>query len=348
MPLPLALLAVVAALVTLAGGGLASAAPPPPPSRGEKVASPRPAAHDVHVAGRSASPWRPPVRGAHAASRARAAGDDRVARSSASPWHPPVRGGRAASRASGAHDVRVAGRSASPWRPPVPGHVARGFSYRASEPFAAGRHRGVDLAAAPGSTARAACTGRVVTARFAVVTLRCGPWRVTHLPLASVSVRAGALVMAGTPVGRVGTSAGHAGLHLGVRRAGAPFAYVDPLPFLRGSSPSPPPAAVPAPRRDVPRSGPRESPPRVGPRAAPAPRGAPAPAPLAAPAPLVAFPVPASPGVRVSMPEPTGGVAPWPAWAGLAVLLLGAVGGGVRIRVRRRRAALAAPVASVP
>ena len=42
----------------------------------------------------------------------------------------------------------------------------------------------------------------------------------------------------------------------------------------------------------------------------------------------------------------SGGLAPWPAWVGLALLLVGAVGGGVRVRARRARAGAAAPLPS--
>src|SRR3954470_19692147 len=107
------------------------------------------------------------------------------------------------------------------WRPPVPGAVVRPFAYDEARAFARGAHRGVDLAGRPGQTVRAACGGRVVTARAGfVVTLRCGPWRVTHLPLAAVFVHPGARVAAGARLGTLGTAGDHPGLHLGVRRAG--------------------------------------------------------------------------------------------------------------------------------
>src|SRR3954453_12377486 len=123
------------------------------------------------------------------------------------------------------------------WRAPVAGPVVRAFSYGA-DPFARGWHRGADLRAASGATVRAACGGVVVTALAGrVVTLRCGPWRVTHLPLARVAVHAGQYVAPGTRLGTLGVSPAHHGLHLGVRRAGDPFGYVDPLPLLRTASP---------------------------------------------------------------------------------------------------------------
>src|SRR4051812_5455832 len=49
------------------------------------------------------------------------------------------------------------------WQPPVDGDVLRRFA-TGPDPYARGQHRGVDLAAAPGATVRAACPGRV---RFA-------------------------------------------------------------------------------------------------------------------------------------------------------------------------------------
>src|SRR3954447_24428364 len=116
--------------------------------------------------------------------------------------------------------------------PPLPGPVVRAFTYSPARPFAAGAHRGLNFSGAAGAVVRAACTGRVAWARAPVVTLRCGPWRVTLLPLATLSVRPGTWVHAGTRVGTLGRVPGHPGLHLGVRRAGDPFGYVDPEPML--------------------------------------------------------------------------------------------------------------------
>jgi len=206
--------------------------------------------------------------------------------------------------------------------PPVPGAVERPFSY-AGDPFARGHHRGVDLAATPGAPVRAACSGRVTFAGRAgagAVAIRCGRFSVTHLPLRP-AVRAGQRVVAGAPLGTVARSVAHAGLHLGMREASNPLGYVDPAPLLQ------------EPPRQAPPAGPRTSARRLDPpppHPAPLP-SRPAPAPAPAPAPLA----------------PTGSspVAPWPAWAGLALLLAGAAGAGA---AGRRRARRAAPARAVP
>jgi hypothetical protein len=232
------------------------------------------------------------------------------------------------------------------WAWPVRGAVLRSFFYDPAAPFLRGQRRGVELAAPSGSPVRAACGGRVATARPGwVVTLRCGPWRVTHLPMAAVSVHVGAHVAPGARLGTLGTRHGHPGLHLGVRRAGDPFAYVDPLAFLPPDhaprlAPLPPASGrrrVPvgaAPRLSPrgPVAAPRLTPPRVAaPRLALPARRRPAPrAPVGAPR-LVA------PAGRVRVPD-AGGLAPWPAWAGLALALAGGFGGGVGWRRRARRA----------
>jgi murein DD-endopeptidase MepM/ murein hydrolase activator NlpD len=187
---------------------------------------------------------------------------------------------------------------------PVTGSVERGFD--AGRPFEAGRHRGVDLAAPPGSKVRAACGGPVVFAGriggAGIVTLRCGRWRVTHMPLATIAARG--IVRQGAVLGTVARSREHAGLHLGVRRDGTRFGYADPLRFMARRPP--PLGPAPRPARPPPRSIP---PIRVRPSAAPRP---------------------------ASLP-----FAPWPAWAGLALVLAGA---GVRVRARRR--ACSNPVAA--
>src|SRR5262245_46620252 len=119
---------------------------------------------------------------------------------------------------------------------PVGGPVDRAFDLGA-DPFAAGQHRGVDFAVRAGEVVRAPCRGRI---DGGVVTLRCGGWRVTVLPLATISVRPAAVVASGTRLGTAARSPSHAGLHLGVRPHGSRFGYVDPLRFLVAPRPSAP------------------------------------------------------------------------------------------------------------
>ena len=273
-------------------------------------------------------------------------------------WRPPVPDPAAEPSAS--------------WRPPVPGAVTRGFD--PGRPFEAGRHRGVDLAASRGTPVRAPCAGAVAFAGAVgsagrVVTLRCGPWRVTHLPLATIAVQPGAAIRAGALLGMVAASSEHHGLHFGVRREGARFGYADPLRFLAPTTaPSPPlgraprPTPTPSPRPPLPPAGSR---PLVAPRPVVAPRPIVAPRRAtgsnpgvasgpAAPRPIVALrratgsnrgaaSGPAAPRPIVA-PADAGSnpLAPWPVWVGLALVLAGA---GVRWRGGGRSGTGWAPVA---
>ena len=134
--------------------------------------------------------------------------------------------------------------------PPVPGTGRARRSTYAGDPFARGHHRGADLAARPGEPVRAACGGRVAFAGRAgangrAVTIRCGPWSVTHLPLRELAVRAGERVLPGATIGTAAASREHAGIHLGVRRTSDPAATSTRHRLLR------------APRRPAPPAGPR-------------------------------------------------------------------------------------------
>jgi hypothetical protein len=238
------------------------------------------------------------------------------------------------------------------WHPPVPGAVVRPFDLGA-DPFEAGRHRGVDLRAGPGTTVRSACSGPVAFAGTAgssgrVVTVLCGPWRVTHMPLASIAVRSGATVREGARLGTVALSREHEGLHLGARRDGTRFEYTDPLRFLTPGRPATAPPLGPAPRPARPR---RPTPPRQPARRPPTPQPHPVAAPprplvapprrfVAPPRPLVAPPQSAPAPAGSNLPAP---FAPWPAWVGLALVLAGA---GVRLRIRSRRARAPVPAAA--
>jgi hypothetical protein len=191
---------------------------------------------------------------------------------------------------------------------PVAGPVERGFD--PGRPFEAGRHRGVDLAAAPRAPVRAACGGPVAFAGriggAGIVTLRCGRWRVTHMPLGTIAARG--VVRRGAVIGTVAGSREHLGLHLGVRRDGTRFGYVDPLRYMARRAP--PLGPAPRPARPPPRNVP--------------------------PSPVPAIRTPSAAPRPASLP-----LAPWPAWAGLALVLAGA---GLRVRASRR--ACSNPVAA--
>jgi Peptidase family M23 len=191
------------------------------------------------------------------------------------------------------------------WRWPVHGPVVEHFRL-GDDPFAPGQHRGIDIAAPAGTPVRAACGGWVAFAGAVgtagrTVSVRCGPLTATYLHLSSIAVRRRARVGAGERIGTVGTtgrpSRGGAHLHLGARRTGRRWAYVDPLSLL-------------------PRPG------RLPPGPAPLPRRVPRPA---APPPPRTHPLPASPP-----PLPVA------VWLGAGLLALGAPGVAVR-RARRRR-----------
>jgi hypothetical protein len=229
------------------------------------------------------------------------------------------------------------------WQRPVSGPVTRAFDY-AGEPFAPGRHRGADFAARPGEPVRSACAGRVVFAGRAgsngpAVSVRCVAWRVAYLPLRTLAVHRGAHVARGAPLGTATGSGRHAGLHVGVRREGSRWGYVDPLRFL-GTSGQLPLAPAPRPLRRppssrplvVPRSGPLRRPvvvPRSGPLRRPA---------------VVPRSVPLRRPVVVPRPNRPAEVPPWPAWAGLTLVLAGASGAGL---ARRRRVSRTPPRGAV-
>ena len=225
------------------------------------------------------------------------------------------------------------------WQRPVPGDVARSFSYSRAAPFVAGAHRGADFAARPGTAVGAACAGRVVHAGrvagpHAVVSVRCGTRRVSYLPLASVRVRAGSAVRAGTPLGTV--AGGHGGLHVGVRSEADPFRYEDPLALLRPPGrPLPAAPRAPAPARRAPRAGPSPPAARVRPTLRPTFR-------RPAPRELASRDLPRHDPARTDVPPrdpaPRADPAPWPVWAGLGALLSGVAGSGTAVVRRRRRA----------
>jgi hypothetical protein len=181
------------------------------------------------------------------------------------------------------------------------------------------------------------------------VSVRCGRRRVSYLPLARLAVRADSTIRAGAPIGTV--AAGHGGLHLGVRRDADPFGYEDPLALLASPhqprTPAPPVVRRLPPRPVAARPSRRVVPRRVVVRRSPRPDVAPdSPRPVRRP--VIA---PGSPAAPATAPHPVTAlvagpravnrrpdVAPWPVWAGLALLLTGAAGSGTVV-VRRRRGA---------
>nr|WP_309238267.1 M23 family metallopeptidase [Actinoplanes aureus] len=119
--------------------------------------------------------------------------------------------------------------------PVAPPRVARRFE-PPPEQWLAG-HRGVDLAAAPGATVRAAGGGKVIYAqilagRGVVSVAHAGGLRTTYEPVTAV-VAPGDEVAAGEPLGTL--DPGHPGcsesacLHWGLRRGDL---YLDPLALL--------------------------------------------------------------------------------------------------------------------
>ena len=136
--------------------------------------------------------------------------------------------------------------AAAAWRLPVSGPVSRAVRSRPRT-----RTRAATTAASTSPPRRGRPSVRRVRGGWSVagrvgssggvVTVLCGHWRATLLPLSTISARRGGSVSAGTSVGTLARSGAHAGLHLGVRRDGVRFGYVDPLRFLAPSRPGAPP-----------------------------------------------------------------------------------------------------------
>jgi murein DD-endopeptidase MepM/ murein hydrolase activator NlpD len=127
------------------------------------------------------------------------------------------------------------------YAPPVtPLRVVRGFVAPTSR-WGPG-HRGVDLATGPGDPVRAAAAGTVsfagrVAGRGVVVVAHADGVRTEYEPVTPL-VRAGAAVLRGQAIGRVGGPHGACApgrcVHWGARRGDA---YFDPLALLRPLGP---------------------------------------------------------------------------------------------------------------
>jgi hypothetical protein len=150
--------------------------------------------------------------------------------------------------------------------------------------------------------------------RAAGVTVNCGAWTATYLRLASVAVRRGEAIAVGDRLGHLGVR----GLHLGARRTGRRWDYVDPLALLARDPDTYPGPLVPVPRW------------RIG----PGPLGAPArPSRSQLPLPL-RWSAPAAAAARP--------VVPLVAWLGLALLAGALPALGIQHTRRRRRQSEAA------
>jgi hypothetical protein len=165
---------------------------------------------------------------------------------------------------------------------------------------------------------RAACGGRVTFAgrlpgdHRAGVTVRCGPLAATHLGLAGLLVRGGAVVVPGAPLGTAASRM----VRLGARRAGERHGYLDPLTLLAAGASRRPVLVPPLGRAPEGRLLAR------APRAAPSGRLARAPA---------RPPAPTRASDRVPAVSDV-------AWLGLALLALGVPASATTL-VRRRRPA---------
>ncbi len=191
-------------------------------------------------------------------------------------------------------------------RPLAQTSVAHEFDFDARMPFAGGAHRGVRLGGTAGEVVRAPCAGVVTFAGRvprlgAGVSLRCGRLVATEFGLERPSVRRGAVVLPGTPVGRLGA---RGSLALGARVAGRRWGYRDPLTLLG--------------ERD------RQRP--LGPAPAPLRRGS--------------RPRPALPRRWARAPRPASRPVPLAAWLGVGLSgVAGGLGTALRLRARRTRTA---------
>ncbi len=160
--------------------------------------------------------------------------------------------------------LQVGVQPALAWAWPVDGPVLRPFVL-GDDPYARGQHRGIDIGASSGSPVRAPAAGTIsfagtVPTGGKTVTIRTRDGHaVTLLHLGEYSVARGTEVGEGDVVGSVGPS-GDARedqpyVYLGIRLAGDPNGYVDPLGLLPPPTnadepvqpePAPDPAPAPA------------------------------------------------------------------------------------------------------
>jgi murein DD-endopeptidase MepM/ murein hydrolase activator NlpD len=140
--------------------------------------------------------------------------------------------------ASAARDGDLRGTSTGQWPLQPRPEVVAGFAPPAQQWLSG--HRGVDLRGRPGQQVLAALTGRVAfagpLAGRGVVVVEHGQTRTTYQPV-QASVRRGAMVTAGQPLGRLQTFGSHCWpgscLHWGLLRGET---YLNPLTLV-GASP---------------------------------------------------------------------------------------------------------------
>src|SRR5579884_3672053 len=210
--------------------------------------------------------------------------------------------------------------AAHAWSWPADGPVLQPFTFDPSSPYAAGQHRDVTIGGTQGDAVRAPAAGTVTFAGSVpgsgrVVTIATADgWSVTLTHLASLAVKEGAAVAEHDAVGTLGDGTGPVPfVELGVRRAGDPQGYVDPLTLLPPRAPQPPPPAAPA-AADPAAAAPAAAPPAAAPAPdAAAPPAAPAPTPAAAAPPPAAAPASAPPAAAASPPATASVAAPAPA-----------------------------------
>jgi hypothetical protein len=202
----------------------------------------------------------------------------------------------------------------APWRWPVRGRVVGSFALSPDALYAAGQRRGIAIRAAPGSPVVSACAGRVAFAGSVgragpTLSVRCGALRATYQGLRAITLRHGAIVLPGAPVGVVGAAGV---LHLGARverGARGPLRYIDPARLLGDPARRLPPLGR-APRPGSRRSRPTE------------------PHPVLLPPPLV---------IRDRGPARPPARAPTLAWLGLGLLAAATPVGALTRRRRRQR-----------
>ncbi|MEV8378296.1 M23 family metallopeptidase [Kribbella sp. NPDC056861] len=169
--------------------------------------------------------------------------------------------------------------------------IVRGFE-PPPKPWLPG-HRGLDLRGSPGQQVRSATHGKVTYAAplagRGVIVITNGPLRTTYEPV-NPTVRAGALVTPGTPLGTLSAAASHCApatcLHWGLLQATSylnPLALLPQRPIRLLPLTRPPNSINAAPTQSIPAPPPPRNPTRPHTATAATDRAADSPAPTASP-----------------------------------------------------------------